>query len=167
MTPPYFTTPPGHVGGSATMGGAGLAGGVTFLASAGDNGAYAQGTTTITPQYPACSPNVVAVGGTTLTVSGSNPNYTYGGETAWGSGTDSGFTGGGGGGISEYENQPVYQNGVVSAFSTTHRTYPDISADADPNSGVPIYDSWDFGASTPWLLATRAARASPARCGRA
>ncbi len=134
------------------MGGAGLAGGVTFLASAGDNGAYAQGTTTITTQYPACSPNLVAVGGTKLSVSGSNPNYTYNGETAWGSGTDSGFTGGGGGGISEYENQPVYQNGVVSAFSTTHRTYPDISADADPNSGVPIYDSWDFGASTPWLL---------------
>ncbi len=150
----YFTTPPGHVGGSATLGGAGLAGGVTFLASTGDNGAFAEDSSTITSQYPACSPNVVAVGGTTLSVSGSNPNYTYNGETAWGSGVDSGFTGGGGGGISEYESQPVYQNGVVSAFSTTHRTYPDISADADPDSGVPIYDSWDFGASTPWLSGT-------------
>ncbi len=147
----YFTTPPGHVGGSATLGGAGLAGGVTFLASAGDSGAYAPGSTTISPQYPACSPNVVAVGGTTLTVNGSNPNYTYGSESAWGSGTTSGFNGGGGGGISEYESQPVYQNGVVSAFSTTQRTYPDVTADADPETGVPIYDSWDFGASTPWL----------------
>ena len=33
------------------------------------------------------------------------------------------------------------------------RTYPDVSADADP-TGVPIYDSWDFGASTPWLSGT-------------
>ena len=85
-----FTTPSGHIGGSATLGGAGLPGGVTFLAAAGDNGPYAgDGTTAITPQYPATSPNVIAVGGTSLTVNGSNPNYTYGGETAWGDGTSS------------------------------------------------------------------------------
>ena len=58
--------------------------------------------------------------------------------------------GGGGGGISAYESQPSYQSGVVSAFSTTQRTYPDVSADADPNSGVPVYDSYDDGTSTPW-----------------
>ena len=61
-----------------------------------------------------------------------------------------GDDGGGGGGISADESQPSYQNGVVSAFSTTQRTYPDVSADADPNSGVPIYDSYDDGTSTPW-----------------
>ena len=146
-----FTTPSGHIGGSATLGGAGLPGGVTFLAAAGDNGPYAgDGTTTIAPQYPATSPNVIAVGGTSLTVDGSNPNYTYGGETAWGDGTKSWRDGGGGGGISAYESQPSYQSGVVSAFSTTQRTYPDVSADADPNSGVPVYDSYDDGTSTPW-----------------
>jgi autotransporter-associated beta strand protein len=132
--------------------------GVTFLAAAGDYGAYsADNTTTITPQYPACSPYVVAVGGTTLTVSGSDPNYTYGSETTWGNGTLSGTSGdggGGGGGISHYEHQPSYQEGVVNAFSTTRRTYPDVSADANPNTAVPIYDSWDFGASTPWLSGT-------------
>ena len=86
-----------------------------------------------------------------LRVNGSNPNYTYGGETAWGNGTSSGTYGGGGGGISAYESQPAYQKGVVSAFSTTQRTYPDVSCDANPNTGVPIYDSWDFGTSTPWF----------------
>jgi autotransporter-associated beta strand protein len=130
----YFTTPAGHIGGSATLGGAGLAGGVTFLAAAGD-GSAAQSS------YPAASPNVVAVGGTALTVDGSNPNYTYGGESGWDSG----------GGISPYESQPAYQNGVVGTFSTTQRTCPDVSADADPSTGVPIYDSYNYGSSTPWL----------------
>ena len=57
--------------------------------------------------------------------------------------------GGGGGGISGFVAQPSYQKGVVSAFSTTNRTIPDVAIDADPNSGVPVYDSYDFGASTP------------------
>ena len=142
----YFSTPSGHVGGD------GLLGGITFLASTGDSGAYdAVNTSTITPQYPACSPNVVAVGGTSLTV---NADNSYGSETSWGNGTSSGALGGGGGGISAYEAQPSYQNGVVSAYSTTARTYPDVSADADPSTGVPIYDSWDFGTSTPWVPGT-------------
>ena len=143
----YFTTPSGHLGGSATMGGTELAGGVTFLAAAGDSGAYASNTTTISPQYPATSPNVVAVGGTTLNVSGN----TWSSETTWGNGTSSGSAGGGGGGISAYESQPSYQKGVVSNYSTTNRTYPDVSADANPNTGVPVCDSWDFGSSTPWF----------------
>ena len=146
---PIFVTPSGHVGGAASLGGAGLLGGITFLAATGDSGAYdAQNTSTITPQYPACSPNVVAVGGTSLTV---NADNTYGSETSWGNGTSSGTSGGGGGGISVYESQPSYQSGVVNAYSTKVRTYPDVSADANPSSGVPIYDSWDFGGSTPWF----------------
>ena len=105
-----FTTPSGHIGGSATLGGTGLPGGVTFLAAAGDSGPYVgDGTSTIAPQYPATSPNVIAVGGTSLTVDGSSPNYTYGGETAWGNGTRTATDGGGGGGISADESQPSYQ----------------------------------------------------------
>jgi hypothetical protein len=146
-----FTSPSGHIGGSATLGGTDLPGGVTFLAAAGDNGPYeGNGTTTISPQYPATSPNVVAVGGTYLTVSGSSPNYTDGGETAWGSGVKTAKNGGGGGGISVDEPQPSYQSGVVSVYSTSKRTYPDVSADGDPSSGVPIYDAYDDGTSTPW-----------------
>src|SRR5205823_5937707 len=97
-----FVTPAGHVGGS------GLTGGVTFLAATGDWGAYDHSGTTFSPQYPATSPNVVAVGGTKLTINGTS----YGGEVAWGYGTSSGSSGGGGGGISNYETQPAYQSGL-------------------------------------------------------
>lgn len=132
-----FVTPPGHPG-------------VTFLAAAGDNGAYASlDITTITAQYPAASPNVVAVGGTTL---GVDANNCWSNETVWGSGTASWSSGGGGGGgISAYEPQPSYQTATVGAsFGASYRAYPDVSADGNPNTGVPIYDSFDFGSSTPW-----------------
>ena len=131
----YFTTPANHPG-------------VTFLSATGDSGAYDSTlTTTVTPQYPAASPNVVAVGGTTIQVSGPQA-----GETVWGSGTSSGSSGGGGGGISAYESQPSWQTGLagVSNYSTTQRVYPDVAADGNPYSGVPIYDSYDFGSSSPW-----------------
>jgi len=89
---------------------------VTFVASTGDNGSPAG--------YPAYSSNVLAVGGTTLNI-GSSGNYVS--ETGW---SDSG------GGISQYEAQPAYQNGVVTQTST-QRAAPDVAFDADPNTGVP------------------------------
>ncbi|HUO09550.1 MAG TPA: Ig-like domain repeat protein [Phycisphaerae bacterium] len=118
-----FTTPAGHAG-------------VTFLASTGDSAAPGG--------YPAYSPNVVAVGGTSLYVGSTG---TYLSETGW-----SGSPGveGGGGGISLYEAQPSYQRGVVTQ-SNSSRTEPDVSSDADPNTGVPIYDTYDFGSSAPWF----------------
>jgi hypothetical protein len=129
----YFTTPAGHTG-------------VTFLAASGDNGAYGSGWRSIAADYPSSSPNVISVGGTTLTADSSG-NYIS--ESGWGNGNSSGTEGGSGGGISVYEAQPVYQNGVVTQ-STTHRTTPDVAMDADPNTGAAVYDSWDFGSSTPW-----------------
>jgi hypothetical protein len=116
-----FTTPVGHTG-------------ITFLASTGDSGAPGG--------YPAYSPNVVAVGGTTLTL---GPTGNYLSETAWGD-PAGGATGGG---ISTVEAQPSYQKGFVTQ-STSNRTIPDVAFDADPASGVPVYDSTDFGAMTPW-----------------
>ena len=92
------------------------------------------------------SPNVLAVGGTTLTLNGNN----YGGEIGWGSGQQSGTFGGGGGGISQFESQPTYQQGTVTQ-SSTHRTTPDVSMEADPATGVPVYDSYDDGSDTPWF----------------
>src|SRR5262249_5578829 len=77
----YLTTPAGHRG-------------VTFVASTGDLGAGV-------PQYPAFSPNVVSVGGTSLGVSGSN---SYAGEAAWGYyDVSAGAFVGSGGGVSRYE----------------------------------------------------------------
>ena len=122
-----FLTPVGHQG-------------VTFLAATGDTGA--PGT------YPACSGNVVAVGGTTLTI---NSNGSYGGETGWSLGSDIWDTSAaGGGGISAYESQPAYQNGKVNGISSSYRTIPDVAMDADPNSGVYVVDTYYTGPG--WVL---------------
>ncbi len=126
-----FTTPSGH-------------GGVTFLASTGDTGAPGG--------FPAFSPNVVAVGGTTLTTDASG-NYVS--ESGWS---------GSGGGISTYQTQPAYQAGIVTQ-STTKRTIPDVSFDADPNSGASVYDTYDFGTSAPWETVGGTSLASPAVAG--
>jgi hypothetical protein len=134
--------------------------GITFLAAAGDYGAYgtngsSSDSTTVTPQYPAASPDVVAVGGTTLSVTGNN----WLSESTWGAGTNSGMQAtqntpgnGGGGGISLYSSIPGYQTALLG--SAGDREYPDISLDGNPSTGVPVYDSYDFGSATPWVLGT-------------
>jgi subtilase family serine protease len=129
----YFTTPTGHTG-------------ITFVASSGDNGAYGSSTTRKTVSYPAASPNILAVGGTTLEVDDAG-NYLS--ETGWGSGSQSAADGGSGGGISKYERQSSYQKGVVTQTST-YRAVPDVSIDGDPSSGVAVYDSWD-SPDAPWM----------------
>ena len=106
----YFTTPAGHNG-------------VTFVASSGDSGSPAS--------YPAASPNVVSVGGTSLFLSGGG----YGSESSWS---------GSGGGVSSVEVQPAYQNGIVSQ-STTRRATPDVAYDSNPSTGFPVFDT--FGGS--------------------
>ena len=89
--------------------------GVTFVASSGDAGAPAS--------FPASSPNVLAVGGTALTLGAGS---VWASETSW---IDSG------GGPSADEAQPSYQQGVVTQTSTqspprtspiTHRRQPDF-----------------------------------------
>ncbi len=102
-----FTTPAGHTG-------------VTFVAASGDTGGQ-----TI---YPSTSPNVVAVGGTSLTVSTGG----YVRETGWN---------GSGGGASSFEAVPSYQAGT-QAFG--RRTTPDVAYNADPNTGMLVVSggSW-------------------------
>jgi subtilase family serine protease len=111
----YFTTPAGHTG-------------VTFVAASGDSGAP--------PIWPAISPNVVAVGGTTLTLNATTGAYSS--ETGWGSGIKSWKFGGSGGGFSQYEPKPAYQSSVTQ--SSVHRTNPDIAFNADPNTGYFVLD---------------------------
>ena len=74
--------------------------GVTVLAAAGDNGAYADGTGVLEPCYPATDPSVTGVGGTTLTLNGTNAIVS---ETGW---SESG------GGISGYFSRPAWQTGA-------------------------------------------------------
>jgi uncharacterized repeat protein (TIGR03803 family) len=103
--------------------------GVTFFASSGDNGSYVNGVTGVS--YPACSPYVVGVGGTSLYLDASG---NYSSETAWSYST---FTGlGGGGGTSVYETIPSYQAGWWNGAT---RGVPDVAMDGDPATGVPIY----------------------------
>jgi subtilase family serine protease len=104
-------------------------GGVTFLAASGDSGAPAS--------YPPASPNELSVGGTTLNVDGSGNILS---ESGWS---------GSGGGLSAVESQPPYQNGVVTQSSTSRAT-PDVAYDADPNTGFPVYDSYNNGTAAPW-----------------
>lgn len=101
--------------------------GVTFFAASGDNGAGVI--------WPAASPYVVAVGGTTLSLDSAGNKIS---ETAWS---------GSGGGISTYENQPSYQSGWQS---TTKRTIPDVSYDANPSTGFPVYIS-NYNGGTGWI----------------
>jgi len=106
--------------------------GVSFVFSSGDNGAP--------PEYPAASPNVLAVGGTTLNLSSSG---TWLSETGWGYGFWSQYFGGSGGGISQVEPKPAFQSSVTQ--SLTKRTNPDVAFDADPNTGVYVYDTNNGG----------------------
>ena len=89
--------------------------GITYIASSGDSG---------TVEWPATSPDVLAVGGTTLTLGGSTG---YGHEVGWP------FSGGG---LSVDESEPSFQQAVQSK---NVRSTPDVSFDADPTTGVSIY----------------------------
>jgi len=109
------------------------ASGVTFVASAGDSGAGVE--------WPAASPNVTGVGGTTLIL---NSAGGYGSETAWSNS---------GGGISVYETpQPVWQKGwFQSSWTPVNRGVPDVSYLANPNYGVyVVYDGqwYEFGGTS-------------------
>ncbi|MGH3471594.1 MAG: S53 family peptidase, partial [Nocardioidaceae bacterium] len=94
--------------------------GVVVTASAGDQGNVTS--------WPASNPAVVAVGGTRLTVDASVPRGWS--ESAW---LD------GGSGCSPYEPRPPYQAGI--ATHCPRRAIADIAADADPTSGLIIYDT--------------------------
>ena len=98
--------------------------GVAYVFSSGDNNYGVE--------YPAASPNVTAVGGTTLLV---NSDYTYNSETVW---SHSGY--GAGSGCSTQESKPGFQHDA----GCTKRTIADVSADADPSTGAAVYlaGSW-------------------------
>lgn len=95
---------------------------VAFLAASGDtgNGVY----------YPAASPYVVGVGGTTLPLD--SIGNLSGAETAWK---------GSGGGISAFEPEPFYQQVYPVPASEGKRGVPDVAYDADPVTGVGVFNT--------------------------
>ena len=106
---------------------------VAYFAASGDTGGL-----TI---YPSVSPNVISAGGTTLRMSG----LTFVSESGW---SDSG------GGPSAYEPIAAFQSQVPSLAATlgNHRGTPDWSFDANPATGVSVYDSTRCQGFSGWMV---------------
>ncbi len=126
--------------------------GVAVTASAGDDG--------FGVEYPAASPDVVAVGGTSLSTASNSRGFT---ETVWGSSAGGEGTGSG---CSVDSTKPTWQTDTGCA----KRTNNDVSADADPNTGVAVYDTFSEGgflevggtsASSPMIAAVYALAGTP------
>ncbi len=116
--------------------------GQTLYAAGGDNGAYDTGLSRdgISVDDPASQPYVCGVGGTTLTTMGAGGGYFS--ETTWNSG--SAAYGAGGGGVSTVWPIPSWQRSAAASsssrlVSTAMRNVPDVSLNADPNTGYAIY----------------------------
>ena len=118
--------------------------GVVYFAASGDMGGITS--------YPSVSPYVVSAGGTSIQRSSSGAFLR---EVAW---SDSG------GGRSRYEPKPSYQNNV-GGTSATKRSSPDLSFNADPNSGVLVYDSTSCGDLSGWLVFGGTSVSTPALAG--
>jgi subtilase family serine protease len=99
--------------------------GIPITASSGDGGYGVE--------WPASSPYVTAVGGTSLVRANNSRGWS---ETAWS---------GAGSGCSKYEPKPAFQ----SDTGCSHRTVADVSAIANPNTGVAVYDSYNVSG---WLV---------------
>jgi subtilase family serine protease len=99
---------------------------IAFFASSGDDGTGAS--------WPASSPNVIGVGGTSLALASSGALIA---ESAWS---------GSGGGVSAYEKEPSWQTAYKISKAGGMRAIPDVSYDADPASGYSIYITTGTGA---------------------
>ena len=108
--------------------------GIVITASAGDSGYGAE--------YPAASPYVVAVGGTTLTL---GPSDSYGEETVWS---------GSGSGCSAYEPAQAWQTADPNWAATgcgAKREVADVAADAAPETGAALYDTTRYKGQEGWF----------------
>jgi subtilase family serine protease len=114
--------------------------GITYVASAGDS---------VGAEYPASSPYVVSVGGTTLNLSSSNAIAS---EVTWSSS---------GGGTSLFEAKPSYQ----SSLSGSARTTPDVAFDGDPNSGIMVFTTGNSINQSGWFQVGGTSVGAPAWAG--
>lgn len=111
--------------------------GHAITVSSGDNGYGVE--------YPAASQYVTAVGGTSLKTASNSRGWT---ETVWS---------GAGAGCSAYEPKPSWQTDT----GCSKRAVADVSADADPNTGVAVYDSTAYRGASGWLVFGGTSVASP------
>jgi len=120
------------------------ASGVVYFASGGD--------TTDQMEYPAASPNVVACGGTSIN---RNSSGAFLNETGW---NDTGC------GPSAYETRPAFQSKVSSVVGSK-RGVSDLSFEADPNTGVYVFDSTPLWGDSGWWILGGTSVASPSLAG--
>lgn len=113
---------------------------VTFYAAAGDVAGARE--------FPACSYNVVSVGGTSLNV---DPFGVWVSETAWDST---------GCGPSTLEPRPIFQDGLYTTVGR-YRGGCDIAAVADPNTGVSVYDSTPYHSVSGWFVVGGTSASTP------
>ncbi|HEX4423665.1 MAG TPA: S53 family peptidase [Kofleriaceae bacterium] len=114
--------------------------GVNIFIATGDNG-----NTGTSPDYPSTSPKVIGVGGTSLTKS-----------TSAARGWTEGAWSGAGSSCSKLETKPSYQS-VVPAAACAKRAASDVSAVADPNTGLAVFNAGSGG----WIVVGGTSAASP------
>jgi subtilase family serine protease len=139
--------------------------GISLFFSSGDSGdeTFGDPSARPTPDWPASSPWVTSVGGTSMGVTASNTRLF---ELGWQSGTSTwskatstwgalSYLYGGGGGTSRLFAQPDYQVGVVPPDIATYggtapaaRVVPDVSALGDPNTGMLVGQTQRFSDGT-------------------
>jgi kumamolisin len=117
--------------------------GVVYFASAGDSPGVS---------YPSASPNVVSAGGTSISRDLNTGDFII--ESSWQDG---------GGGVSQVETRPAFQNGVKHIVGAGRGT-PDLSFDANPNTGVWVYDS-NAVLGTGWYVVGGTSVSSPSLAG--
>ncbi len=151
--------------------------GVTFLAASGDTGIYGNGGRQVVTDYPASSPNIVSVGGTSIVIdsNGDYPGTGSTGEVAWGAGTSSGSsssTGGSGGGLSSVEAEPAWQSALIPASidAAGARAVPDVAMDSGIAQEYDVFTSTlsgssDSASAVGWLGDAGTSAASPIWAG--
>jgi kumamolisin len=120
--------------------------GITVCVSTGDDGSEAQvkdGNAHV--NFPATSPYVLAVGGTTLHARNGKNEETAVTEAVWNDGPGSGT----GGGVSDLTPVPSWQEGKVplsiNAGNFAGRAIPDVAANADPDTGYLVMSGGQLG----------------------
>jgi subtilase family serine protease len=115
--------------------------GIAITAASGDTGYGVN--------WPAASPYVTAVGGTTLDIDSSNARVS---ESAWELG---------GSGCSAYESKPAWQKDSGCG----QRTVPDVAAVANPDTGAAVYDSFGYSGQSGWFKIGGTSLATPIVAG--
>jgi kumamolisin len=117
--------------------------GVVYFASSGDSAGV---------EYPSASPNVVSAGGTSNSRNTNTGNLIF--QNAWQDG---------GGGASQVESRPAFQRGLGFLVGDARGT-PDVSFDANPATGVWVFDSNPVS-GTGWYVVGGTSVAAPSLSG--